>query len=135
MIGGILRRFFRCAHHLAATAGVDREHLHIQSRGGGDGLGDRVWDVVKFQIEEHARAGRAHAAHDVRPGGNKSSLPILNAPTAGATSSASFNADSADGTSSATMMGFLLATADTDKHSFPKAHPRILTWPQFFPNL
>src|SRR3954469_11776598 len=36
----------------------------------------------------------------------KSSLPILKAPTAGASSSASFTACSSEGTSSATMIGF-----------------------------
>ena len=53
------------AEHLGSAAGVDGEHLDIEPRGAGDGFGDGVGDVVKFEIEEHARAGVAHAADDV----------------------------------------------------------------------
>ena len=56
---------------------MNRQHLHIEPRGGSDGLGDSVRDVVKFQIEKDRRARRAHATNDVRSGGNKKFLANL----------------------------------------------------------
>src|ERR1039457_5232802 len=47
---------------------MNREHLHVESRGRGDGSGDGVRDVVKFEVQKNGRARVAHAADDVRPG-------------------------------------------------------------------
>ena len=65
---GFLRGLFGGLEHFQAAAGVHGEHLHVQLHRRGDGLGDGVGDVVKFQIQEHQRAPFANPAHDVRSG-------------------------------------------------------------------
>ena len=56
--------FFCGAEHGGAAAGVDGEHLDIEPSGGGDGFGDGVGDVVKFEVEKDAGAEVANAADD-----------------------------------------------------------------------
>lgn len=43
-------------HHLAAAAGVECEHADGQFGGGLHGLGDRIGDVMKLQVEEDVEA-------------------------------------------------------------------------------
>lgn len=43
-------------HHLAAAAGVKREHLNRKWGDGFDGLGDGVGDVVELEVEENIEA-------------------------------------------------------------------------------
>ena len=83
-MGGFPGGLFGGAHHVLAAAGVDGEHLHAETCGSSDGLGDGVRDVVKFEVEENGGTGAANLADDLRPALVKSSLPIFTAPTAGA---------------------------------------------------
>ena len=57
--GGLLRGFLGRSQHGAPTAGVDGQHLHIQSHGGGHGFGHGVRDIVILEIEKHTRAQSA----------------------------------------------------------------------------
>lgn len=43
-------------HHLAATAGVEREHLDRKWGDRFDGLGDGVGDVVELEVEKDVKA-------------------------------------------------------------------------------
>src|SRR5205814_7173237 len=54
----------RGANHFAATAQVNREHLHPESAGGFNGSRDGVGDVVELQIEPDLRAGGQNRAHN-----------------------------------------------------------------------
>ena len=60
--------------HGGAAASVYGEELHIQTRGTGNGLGDGVRNVVKFQVEENLGSGVAHALDDIWPCGDKEFL-------------------------------------------------------------
>src|SRR6266576_2364792 len=47
---------------------MNRKHLDVQFHGGGDGLGNRVRDVMKFQIEKYRGAGASNEADNVGAG-------------------------------------------------------------------
>ena len=68
---GLLLGRGRGAHHLAATRGVQREHLDGERAEGLDGLGDGVGDVVQLQVEEDVEAQVGDLAHVVRPVGGE----------------------------------------------------------------
>lgn len=72
-LGGLLRRL----HHRRPAAGVDREHLHVELHRRGHGFGDRVGNVMKFEIEKHRRARRPNPPHDVRPSAHEQLLADL----------------------------------------------------------
>ena len=68
---GFLGRLLGSLEHVRSAARMHGEHLHVEAYRGCDGLGDRVRDVMKFQIQKHRRAGRANPPHYVRPGGSE----------------------------------------------------------------
>ena len=58
-------------HHLAASAGVEREHLDRKWGDRFDGLGDGVWDVVELQVEKDVEAEVSNFADAVRAAGGE----------------------------------------------------------------
>lgn len=52
-----MRGFFGGLHHELPSAGVDGEHLDIEERGGFDGFGDGIGNVVEFEVEEDVGTG------------------------------------------------------------------------------
>jgi hypothetical protein len=52
---------------------MKRNHFHTQLTGGRDGVLNRVWNIVKFEIEENARARFADSSDD-RRAGNRAKL-------------------------------------------------------------
>lgn len=44
---------------------MNGQHLNSQPRRGCHGFGDRVWDVVKFEIEENLPAGGSDLPYDL----------------------------------------------------------------------
>ena len=49
--------------HVRAANRVDRQHRHAQRGRAFDRLGDRIGDVVKFQVEKTAVAARVQEFH------------------------------------------------------------------------
>jgi len=68
----LLGGFFQAARIISSAPLVWMVNICTSNRTAeADRLGDRVWDVVKFQVEEDAGTSVAHAFDDVRASGSE----------------------------------------------------------------